>query len=198
MNSTFPFLTLITFIPAVTGAIILLMPKERGTLIKVTAAVATLISAVLAFTIFITYDKTVGGYQFIEGPYAWVSSLGINYLVGADGINLVMLILTGIVSFMGVLISWGINERPKEFFAFFLFLVAGVYGVFMSLDLFLLIFFYELSIFPMYFLIANWGWPVTREYAAMKLTLYLLIGSIVALIGLLAVYFSADSVAMGL
>ncbi|HZY44222.1 MAG TPA: NADH-quinone oxidoreductase subunit M, partial [Anaerolineae bacterium] len=109
MNSTFPFLTLITFIPAVTGAIILLMPKERGTLIKVTAAVATLISAVLAFTIFITYDKTVGGYQFIEGPYPWVSSLGINYLVGADGINLVMLILTGIVSFMGVLISWGIN-----------------------------------------------------------------------------------------
>jgi NADH-quinone oxidoreductase subunit M len=198
MNSTFPFLTLITFIPAVTGAIILLLPKERNQLIKITAAVATLLSAVLAFYIFITYDKSIGGYQFIEGPVDWVKSLGISYLVGADGINLVMLILTGIVSFMGVLISWGINERPKEFFAFFLFLVAGVYGVFMSLDLFLLIFFYELSIFPMYFLIANWGWPVTREYAAMKLTLYLLIGSIIALIGLLAVYFSADSAAMGL
>lgn len=194
----FPFLTLITFIPATAGVLILLLPKERGTLIKSMAAVATFISAVLAFIIFISYNKTAGGYQFIEGPYDWVKSLGISYLVGADGINLVMLILTGVVSFMGVLISWGINERPKEFFAFFLFLVAGVYGVFMSLDLFLLIFFYELSIFPMYFLIANWGWPVTREYAAMKLTLYLLIGSIVALIGLLAVYFSADSVAMGL
>src|SRR5512135_3089208 len=124
----FPFLSLMTFIPVIAGAIILLMPKERGKLIKVTAAVATFLSAMLAIYIFIAYDKTVGGYQFIEGPYPWVSSLGISYLVGADGINLVMLLLTGIVSFMGVLISWGINERPKEFFAFFLFLVAGVYG----------------------------------------------------------------------
>ena len=147
----FPFLTVITFTPAIAGVLILLMPKERGTLIKSIALVATIISAVLTFFIFITYKQDLGGYQFVEGPIDWVKSLGISYLVGADGINLVMLILTGIVSVMGVIISWGINERPKEFFAFFLFLVAGVYGVFMSLDLFLLIFFYELSIFPMYF-----------------------------------------------
>ena len=81
--------------------------------------------------------------------------------------------------------------------AFFMLLVAGVYGVFVSLDLFLLVFFYELSIFPMYIMIAIWG-STRKEYAAMKLTLYLLVGSIIALIGILAVYFSADSVAMGL
>ena len=117
----FPFLTLITFIPVIAGAIILLLPKERGQLVKVIAAVATFLSAVLTIYIFIAYDKAAGGYQFKEGPYDWVKSLGISYFVGADGISLVMLILTGIVSFMGVLISWGINERPKEFFAFFLF-----------------------------------------------------------------------------
>jgi NADH-quinone oxidoreductase subunit M len=92
---------------------------------------------------------------------------------------------------MGVLISWNIKDRIREFMAFFMLLVAGVYGVFVSLDLFQLIFFYEFSIFPMYILIATWG-STRKEYAAMKLTLYLLIGSIIALIGVLAVYFSAQ------
>ena len=198
----FPFLTVITFTPIVAGVLILPLPKNRKTLIKSVAAVAAFSSMVLAIFIFVAYfsvqaaDPAHAHYQFQEA-YQWVPSLGISYHVGADGINLTMILLTGIVSFMGVLISWGINERPREFFAFFMFLVAGVYGVFMSLDLFLLIFFYELSIFPMYFLISNWG-STRKEYAAMKLTLYLLVGSIIALVGLLAVYFSADPVAMGL
>ena len=117
-------------------------------------------------------------------------SLGINYHVGADGVNLPMLALTGIVIFTGVMISWGITDRPREFFAFLLLLTSGVFGVFMSLDLFLLFFFYELAIFPMYILIATWG-STRKEYAAMKLTLYLLTGSIVALVGILALYFKA-------
>ena len=126
----------------------------------------------------------------ISRRFPWVPSLGISYHVGVDGIGLVMVLLTGIVGFMGVLISWNIKDRPREFFAFFMLLVAGVFGVFVSLDLFLLVFFYELSIFPMYILIATWG-STRKEYAAMKLTLYLLVGSIIALIGILAVYFSA-------
>ncbi|HEY4721285.1 MAG TPA: NADH-quinone oxidoreductase subunit M, partial [Anaerolineae bacterium] len=192
----FPFLTIITFTPIVAGVIILLTPKERKLEIKSIAAIAAFVSMVLSLYAFATYfsvqaaDPAQAQYQFQEA-YQWVPSLGITYHVGGDGINLTMLILTGIVSFMGVLISWGINERPREFFSFFMFLVAGVYGVFVSLDLFLLLFFYELSIFPMYFLIANWG-STRKEYAAMKLTLYLLIGSIIALVGLLAVYFSAQ------
>ncbi len=80
--------------------------------------------------------------------------------MGADGLNLAMIALTGIVVFTGVLISWGIDDRPREFFAFMMLLATGVFGVFVSLDLFLLFFFYELAIFPMYVLIVIWGWKV--------------------------------------
>jgi NADH-quinone oxidoreductase subunit M len=100
--------------------------------------------------------------------------------------------------FTGVLISWGdddkhvmagIQDRPREFFAFLFILAWGVFGVFVSLDLFMLFFFYEIAVFPMYLLIVIWGWAVTREYAAMKLTLYLFIGSVISLVGVLAMYF---------
>jgi NADH-quinone oxidoreductase subunit M len=101
-----------------------------------------------------------------------------------------MVLLTGIVIFTGVLISWGIDDRPREFFAFLFILATGVFGVFVSLDLFQLFFFYEIAVFPMYLLIAIWGWKVTREYAAMKLTLYLFVGSVFSLIGALAMYFA--------
>jgi NADH-quinone oxidoreductase subunit M len=90
-----------------------------------------------------------------------------------------------------VLISWGIDDRPREFFAFLFILASGVFGVFVSLDLFGLFFFYEIAVFPMYLLISIWGWKVTREYAAMKLTLYLFIGSVIALVGGLAMYFAS-------
>ena len=105
--------------------------------------------------------------------------------------NLPLVLLTGVVMFTGVLISWGIDDRPREFFAFLFILATGVFGVFVSLDLFQLFFFYEIAVFPMYLLIAIWGWQVTREYAAMKLTLYLFIGSVVALVGGLALYYTA-------
>jgi NADH-quinone oxidoreductase subunit M len=106
--------------------------------------------------------------------------------------NLPLVLLTGVVMFTGVLVSWGIDDRPKEFFAFMFILATGVFGVFVALDLFQLFFFYEIAVFPMYLLIAIWGWKVTREYAAMKLTLYLFIGSVIALVGALAMYVVAD------
>jgi NADH-quinone oxidoreductase subunit M len=89
-----------------------------------------------------------------------------------------------------VLISWSIEDRPREFFAFFMLLVAGVHGVFVSVDGFLLFFFYELAVLPMYVMIVIWGWDKTREYAAMKLTLYLLIGSFIAFIPFIILYFT--------
>jgi NADH-quinone oxidoreductase subunit M len=108
-----------------------------------------------------------------------------------DGISAPLVLLTGVVMFTGVLISWGIDDRPREFFAFLFILATGVFGVFASLDLFQLFFFYEIAVFPMFLLIAIWGWQVTREYAAMKLTLYLFIGSVIALVGALAMFFAA-------
>ena len=127
-----------------------------------------------------------------EERYEWVPSLGINYHVAIDGLNAPMVLLTGMVAVAGVLISWNIQDRLREFMAFFLLLVAGVYGVFVSIDMFLLFFFYELAIFPMYLLIAGWGWVKLREYAAMKLTLYILIGSVVALVGVIAMVITAS------
>lgn len=120
-----------------------------------------------------------------------MDSIGISWHLGVDGISAPMVLLTALAGFAGVLISWGIEDRTREFMAFFLLLVAGVFGVFMAVDLFVLFFFYELAIFPMYFLIVIWGWKVTRQYAAMKLTLYILVGSVLALIGMLVLYFKA-------
>jgi NADH-quinone oxidoreductase subunit M len=184
-----PFVSIITFTPLVAAIVLLLMPPEQKTAIRVLAAVAAFITMVLSIALYFMYNQAQGGYQFTE-RVDWIPQLGISYFVGVDGLSLPMVVLTGIVSFTGVLISWGIDDRPREFFTFFFLLVCGVFGVFVSLDLFLLFFFYELAVFPMYLLIAIWGWQVTREYAAMKLTLYLLIGSVISLVGALAMYFS--------
>lgn len=189
MESNFPILTVIWLTPIVGAVLVLLLPKDRFTEIRMTALAAAFIAMALSLSAYFLYDTGVGGWQFEEAA-EWVPSLGIGYHVGADGVNLPMMALTGIVIFTGVLISWGVTDRPREFFAFLLLLTGGVFGVFMSLDLFLLFFFYELAVFPMYVLIATWG-STRKEYAAMKLTLYLLVGSIIALIGILALYFEA-------
>jgi NADH-quinone oxidoreductase subunit M len=122
----------------------------------------------------------------------WVPSMGIHYLLAADGISRVLVLLTGIASVSGVLFSWNIGLRTNQFFAFYLALIGGVYGVFLSGDLFLLFVFYEIAIVPKYFLISIWG-STRREYGAMKLALYSFVGSAMVLIGLLAAYVTAGS-----
>jgi NADH-quinone oxidoreductase subunit M len=127
----------------------------------------------------------------------WVPSLGIEYHLAADGISLTLLLLTGIVAVAGILFSWNIEHRAKEYFAFYLALIGGVYGVFLSFDLFLLFVFYEIAIIPKYFLIAIWG-STRREYAAMKLALYSFVGSAMVLVGLIAAYVVAGGKTMSL
>jgi NADH-quinone oxidoreductase subunit M len=185
----FPILSVIVFTPMIAGLLILLIPGERRSEIRVTALAASLVALVLSLYVYFSYDMAAGGYQFIE-RYTWLPALGISYMVGVDGLNAPLVLLTGVVMFTGVLISWGIDDRPREFFAFLFILATGVFGVFVAQDLFMLFFFYEIAVFPMYLLIAIWGWKVTREYAAMKLTLYLFIGSVVALVGGLMMYFA--------
>lgn len=188
----FPFLTVIVFTPIVTGMLILLVPKDRKNLIRWMALIGATLALSLSLWVYVGYDQSVGGYQFMNDPIEWIPQLGITFQVGVDGMNLPLVLLTGIVMFTGVLISWGMDDRPREFFAFLFILASGVFGVFVALDLFMLFFFYEIAVFPMYLLIAIWGWKETREYAAMKLTLYLFIGSVVALVGALAMYFTSD------
>jgi len=191
----------------IVGAIFLLffVKDDQKDLARYVAAGTTGACLVLSLLVFLEMNQPAniakaeelarqGRSFFIEETnVAWIPSLGINYHVGADGITSPMVLLTGLAAFCGVLISWKIQDRTREFMAFFLLLVAGVYGVFISLDLFLLFFWYEFAIFPMYLLIATWGWVATREYAAMKLTLYILIGSVIALVGVLVMYFAAGS-----
>ena len=117
----------------------------------------------------------------------WVPSLGIEFHLAADGISSVLVLLTGIAAVGGLLFSWNIERRANEFFALYLMLIAGVYGVFLSFDLFQFFAFYELAIVPKYFLIAIWG-STRREYGAMKLALYSFIGSAMVLVGVLAIY----------
>ncbi|HEX5836361.1 MAG TPA: NADH-quinone oxidoreductase subunit M, partial [Anaerolineales bacterium] len=174
----------------------LLLPAQRRNETRAVALAAATFALILSFWMYFNYDQAAGGYQFLE-RYNWLPALGISLYFGVDGVSAPLVLLTGVVMFTGVLISWGddhphvmagIQDRPREFFAFLFILAAGVFGVFVSLDLFMLFFFYEIAVFPMYLLIAIWGWVVTREYAAMKLTLYLFVGSVVSLVGVLAMF----------
>jgi NADH-quinone oxidoreductase subunit M len=186
----FPILSVIVLTPIIAGLIILLIPSDRKNVVRYIALAAASIALLLSAWVYFSYNPALGGYQLIE-KYNWMPELGISYYVGVDGMNAPLVLLTGIVMFTGVLISWGIDDRPREFFAFLFILASGVFGVFVAQDLFMLFFFYEIAVFPMYLLISIWGWIKTREYAAMKLTLYLFIGSVVSLVGGLALYFGA-------
>ncbi|MEY2505054.1 MAG: NADH-quinone oxidoreductase subunit [Verrucomicrobiota bacterium] len=117
----------------------------------------------------------------------WIPTLGMEFHLAADGISLVMCLVTGLTAVSAVLFSWDVEERPNEFFFWLLLVVGGSYGVFLSADLFLLFVFYELVIVPKYFLIAVWG-STNKEYGAMKLSLYSFLGGALALLGILAIY----------
>lgn len=188
----FPILSVIIFTPIVAGILILLIPADRKTEVRVAALAAATLALLLSLWAYLAYDVSAAGYQFTEWAI-WLplKDFKIAYHVGIDGMSAPLVLLTGVVMFTGVLISWKVDDRPREFFAFLFILATGVFGVFCSLDLFMLFFFYEIAVFPMYLLIAIWGWKVTREYAAMKLTLYLFIGSVVSLVGALAMFFAS-------
>ncbi len=186
----FPILSVIIFTPLVAGLILLLLPADHKAEVRMISLAASVISLLLSVWLFFSYNTAAGGYQFVE-KVPWLPTLGIAYYVGVDGLSVPLFLMAGLVVFSGVLISWRVDDRPREFFAFLLFLETSVFGVFGSLDLFLLFFFYELAVFPKYLMIVVWGWPKTREYGAMKLTLYLFIGSVIALVGALAMYFAS-------
>jgi NADH-quinone oxidoreductase subunit M len=174
-----------------------LLPKGRNALARRLAlgvAVAGLALAVAGFVAGMG-PNPVGRQVIVDAP--WVPSMGIRFLLAADGISRVLVLLTGLAAVAGVLFSWNIDLRTNDFFAFFLALIGGVYGVFLSFDLFLLFVFYEVAIVPKYFLIAIWG-STRREYAAMKLALFSFTGSAMVLIGLLAAYATAGSHSTGL
>ncbi|HVU32176.1 MAG TPA: NADH-quinone oxidoreductase subunit M [Opitutaceae bacterium] len=127
----------------------------------------------------------------------WIAEIGVRYHLAADGISLTLVVLTGLAATAGILFSWNIEQRVGEFFALYLALIGGVYGVFLSADAFVLFVFYEIAIVPKYFLIANWG-STNREYGAMKLVLYSFVGSALVLAGILWAYAAGGGQGFGL
>ena len=183
---SFPILSSILLAPVLGVLIILFIPQKEDKVIKIVAALATGLTVILSLIAYAYYDQSIGGLQFVE-HIPWIDELGVAYGLGVDGISLPLVLLTAIVIFTGVFASWGLEKRVKEFFIFLLALVAGVFGVFLTTDLFFFYLFFEIAVIPMYILIGVWG-STNKEYSAMKLTIYLLVGSAFALIAIIAVY----------
>lgn len=194
----FPVLTTILLAPIIGAIINVFIPKEEEKTIKIVSAVATFVSLALTVVIFFIYLKnyvSIGGFHFTE-DIPWIPDLGVNYSLGVDGLSLPMLLLTTIIGFTSVYSSWNVDNRPKEFFILLLILIAGVLGTFIARDLFIFFLFYEVVVIPIYIMVLIWGSQsktkaVTKEYAGMKLTIFLLIGSAFLLAAMIWLYTTA-------
>src|SRR5713226_6558210 len=171
------------------GAVVLLfLPRVFSRWI---ALLTTIAGFAISLATFFCDDVDLAHFTTIV-RVAWVPVLGMNYHLAVDGISLTMALVTGIAAMSTVLFSWDVDHRPNEFFFWLLLVVGGSYGVFLSADLFLLFVFYELVIVPKYFLIAIWG-STSKEYGAMKLTLYSFFGGALVFIGIIAAYVTGGS-----
>jgi len=177
------------FSPIIGMVAVMLTPKDRHQLIRWLTLIATGVPLILSFFLLANYDSSSPAFQFQEFAQ-WIPGLNVNYHLGVDGLSVPMLFLTALLSFLAAIISFNVVKRVKEYFAFYLLLVAGMTGVFAALDFFLFYVFWEVMLVPMYFLIGIWGGP-RKEYAAIKFFLYTLFGSIFMLVAILAVYFTS-------
>ena len=207
-------LLIILFAPFAGAIALIFVPNRQALMVRTVAATAAFISLLASFRLFYAYDPSRGGFQFVE-RFEWSKELGIAFHLGVDGIGTPLVLASCVLLFAGIFISWHITDRTKEFYIFLLILAAATIGVFMSLDLFFLYFFYEMSVLPMYLLLGVWGSHTkgylemtdreslrkrdsvgfilnfaanSKEYAAMKLTLFLSAGAIFALMGILLIY----------
>jgi NADH-quinone oxidoreductase subunit M len=197
-------LSWMTFLPILGMVAVLMLPKEQRNAIRWTSLAVTVVQLVLAVLIFARFDRGLAGVtsqtamQFVEKAnwidiksVAWFGRIHIEYLVGIDGISVVMVLLTALISCIATISSWPIEKSIKGYYALLLLLNTGMMGVFVSLDFFLFYVFWEVMLLPMYFLIGVWGGP-RREYAAIKFFLYTLFGSVLMLLAMLALYFSVN------
>jgi NADH-quinone oxidoreductase subunit M len=181
-------LSVITYLPLAGALLLLLFPKQQRQAIARFATGVALADFLLSVPLFFAYDRASADFQFLE-DVSWIPSIGVRYMMGIDGISLLLVLLTTLLGFLSILSSWSaIQEREKEYYIFMLVLQTGMLGVFMALDFFLFYVFWEVMLVPMYFLIGIWGGP-RRLYAAIKFFLYTLLGSVLMLLGILALYF---------
>ena len=168
--------------------VLLFLPSDNKNLIRLWANAVGFAGFLVSLPLVFRFQAGMSGFQFLERA-EWIPSLGARYLLGIDGISLLLLMLTTLVGFLAILSSWNaVQERVKEYYAMFLLLQTGMIGVFLSLDFFLFYIFWELVLVPMYFIIGVWGGP-RKLYAAIKFFLYTLAGSVLMLLGILTLYF---------
>ncbi|MCX6249218.1 MAG: NADH-quinone oxidoreductase subunit M [Bacteroidetes bacterium] len=187
------FLTLFIVIPIITMiGIVLVRDTKQVKIVSAVGMTLQLINSAILIIMFLLQRSAgnIAEILFIK-DVVWYPSLNIHYFVGVDGVSVAMLGLTSIVIFAGIFASWEVKDLTKEFFISLILLSTGVYGFFISLDLFTMFLFYEVAVIPMYLLIGIWG-SGPRHYSAMKLTLMLMGGSAFILVGLLGLYFNSN------
>ena len=186
-------LTLFLIVPLLTILILVFARDLKQA--RIISLLGSLVQLGMAVNLIFAYtrERTMNdALMLFTRDIVWFEPFNINYSIGADGITVTMLVLTAVVVLAGVFISWKINDLPKEFFISLIVLATGVYGFFISLDLFIMFVFFELAVIPMYLLIGIWG-SGRREFSAMKLTLMLMGASAVLLVGILGIYFNSNT-----
>ncbi len=188
-------LTYIAGWPLLAALLLVFISGKNRVIIRAIAVLATFISMVLAIKMFCQFAAApvdADGYRFVQ-QIPWVESLGISYHVGVDGLNVGLILMGAIVAFAATLCSWEIQKREKEFYILLLVMSGGILGAFASLDLFFFYFLHELALVPTFIMIGVWGRGEKKNYATFQITLYLSIGALIALIGLIALYLQSGA-----
>jgi len=183
-------LSIITYTPLVGALVLLVVPAFKGNdnAVRWFSNVVGVVGFLVSLPLWFWFDRAKDGFQFVERG-SWIPSIGVSYYFGVDGVSALLILLTTLLGAISILSSWtAITERVRQFYVFLLLLQAGMIGVFCALDMFLFYVFWEVMLVPMYFLIGIWG-GARRLYAAIKFFLYTLVGSVVMLLGILALYF---------
>jgi NADH-quinone oxidoreductase subunit M len=183
-----PLLSVITFLPGIAGLALLFVPRRSVGALRIASLAIAIVTFVLSLPLYVGFDAGAIGYQFEENR-RWMPTFGVSYHVGIDGISLLLVLLTTFLMPLALASTWGvIDDRFKEFVTTMLVLETGMLGVFVSLDLFLFYVFWEAMLIPMYLIIGIWGGP-NRVYAAVKFILYTMVGSLLMLVAILALYY---------
>ncbi|HEY3119778.1 MAG TPA: NADH-quinone oxidoreductase subunit M [Vicinamibacteria bacterium] len=186
-------LSVITYTPLVGAVVLLFLPRGRDDAVRWVANAFGVLGFLVSLPLWFWFDRTAVGFQFNE-IHPWIPAIGVQYFFGADGISVLLILLTTLLGAIAILSSWSaITYRVRTYYVFLLLLQTGMLGVFCALDVFLFYVFWEVMLVPMYFLIGIWG-SERRLYAAIKFFLYTLVGSVVMLLGILALYFRSQAI----
>lgn len=180
-------LSAIVILPLITALLLVLVPRNFRFVMRLLSLAATLVTFLLAVLLVWRFETGSAEYQFVT-QIPWVESLGISYYLGVDGINIGLVFMAALVAFAAACVSWEIKHHEKEFYVLLLVMTGGIIGAFASLDLFLFYFFHELALVPTFIMIGLWGRGEQKNFATFQITLYLSLGALIALIGLIALY----------